>query len=209
MSRKGLLLGVWILAAAVSWAGDGAPAAGNGAPEATVKRAVRVCVACHGESGRSSKASIPSLAAQMPIYLATQLKDFRGQTRAEVDVQAYMWGVSALLDDATIDGLAEYFAAQDPSPGKHGRPQLVSAGRQIFEQGNASRGVRACASCHGATAEGASVFPRLAGQNAEYVFRQLQAFRTPLRPHGVLMNNETSALSAQELRAVAEYVQSL
>ena len=88
MSRKGYVLGVWILVAPVAWAGDARP-------EATVQRAVRVCAACHGEDGRSMTASIPSLAAQMPIYLATQLKDFRGQTRAEVDVQAYMWGVAA------------------------------------------------------------------------------------------------------------------
>jgi len=58
----------------------------------------------------------------MPIYLTEQLKDFRGQTRAEEDVQASMWGVSALLDDAMIDGLAEYFANQDPAPGKRGDP---------------------------------------------------------------------------------------
>jgi cytochrome c553 len=48
----------------------------------------------------------------------------------------------------------------------------------------------------------------LAGLNADYVYKQLQAFRTPLRPHGVLMKNETRSLNEAQLRAVATYVQS-
>ena len=50
---------------------------------------------------------------------------------------------------------------------------------------------------------------RLAGLNAEYVYKQLQAFRTPLRPHGVLMKNETRSLGEAQMRAVSAYVQSL
>ena len=85
--------------------------------DAAVQRAVHVCASCHGEAGRSTKASIPNLATQMPLYLINQLKDFRSQTRAESDIQAYMWGVSALLDDSMIEGLAEYYASQTPAPG--------------------------------------------------------------------------------------------
>jgi cytochrome c553 len=70
--------------------------------------------------------------------------------------------------------------------------------------------VRACASCHGDGGEGASGFPRLAGQRADYVLAQLKIFgSTKLRPHGVLMQNETRAMTAAEMRAVAAYVQSL
>lgn len=177
---------------------------------AAVQRAVHVCAACHGEGGRSTRVlSVPSLAGQMPQYLVAQLKDFRAQTRAESDIQAYMWGVSALLDDAMIDGLAEYFAAETPASGRPGDAKLVAEGRKIFDRGISSRGVRACAGCHGHDAEGASVFPRLAGQNADYVLRELNVFGTRLRPHGVLMKNETANLTSGEKRAVAEYLQSL
>ncbi len=180
----------------------------SGAETDLVQRAVHVCAACHGEGGRSTAAVFPSLAGQMPLYVIAQLKDFRGQIRAETDVQAYMWGVAALLDDATIQGLAEYFAGQSPAPGKAGNPKLVELGRQIFAEGVPARGVRACATCHGDNAEGASVFPRLAGQHADYVLRQLKGFGTRLRPHGILMKNETAHMSEVEMRAVAEYVQS-
>jgi len=145
----------------------------------------------------------------MPLYLIAQLKDFRSQVRAESDVQAYMWGVSALLDDSMIGQLADYYASQMPAPGHAGNRNLVEASRKIYQEGIPARAVRACASCHGDHAEGASVFPRLAGQHADYVYRQLKVFATRLRPHGVLMKNETAQMSEHELRAVAQYVQSL
>jgi cytochrome c553 len=178
-------------------------------PEATVERAAHVCAVCHGDSARNNSDAIPNIAGQMPLYTQAQLNDFRSQTRAETDVQAYMWGISALLDDDTITGLSEYFAAQSPAPGRSGKPKLVEEGRKIFVAGIPAKGIRACAGCHGANAEGASVFPRLAGQKAQYVLAQLRVFATRLRPHGVLMKNEAAGLSADQMRAVAEYVQSL
>jgi cytochrome c553 len=178
----------------------------------TVQRAVHVCDACHGENARTAAVVVPRLAGQMALYTIAQLRDFRNQTRAETDTQAYMWGVSALLDDATIEGLAEYYAQQPPASGKPARAAdkaLVEAGRRIFVDGNTARGVRACASCHGDKAEGAAGFPRLAGQRASYVQRQLQVFGTRLRPHGIIMKGEAAGMSAREMKAVAAYVQTL
>jgi cytochrome c553 len=176
----------------------------------TVRRAIHVCASCHGENGQSKTAGIPSLAGQMRQYTIAQLRDFRSSTRAETGTRAYMWGVSALLDDATIDGLADYYAAQAPAAGKAGNAAQVAQGKKLFAAGAPSRGVRACASCHGNGGEGASGFPRLAGQRADYVYSQLRVFGTSkLRPHGVLMQNETRAMTPAEMRAVAAYVQSL
>jgi cytochrome c553 len=175
----------------------------------SVRRAIHVCAACHGDAGRSSNNTIPSLAGQLPQYTIAQLKDFRSQTRAEAGTRAYMWGVSALLDDATIGGLAEYFAAQPPAKGKAGNAVLTTTGRKIFNEGLTNRGIRACAACHGAGGEGVSGFPRLAGQHAPYVYAQLKTFGTKLRLHGIVMQVETRTMTPAEMRAVAEYVQSL
>jgi cytochrome c553 len=175
----------------------------------TVRRAIHVCAACHGEGGRSTQRGIPSLAGQMPQYTIEQLKDFRAQTRAESGTRAYMWGVSALLDDATIMGLANYYAAQAPAPGKPGHGTRMALGKKLFTQGAPERGIRACASCHGEGGEGASGFPRLAGQRADYLAAQMKVFGTKLRPHGVLMKNELQGIKPAEVRALAEYVQSL
>ena len=175
----------------------------------TVIRATHVCVACHGEGGRSETKSTPSLAGQSRQYLITQLTDFRSQFRAEASTRGYMWGISAQLDDATTAGLADSYAEQKPAQGRLGEPGLVEAGRTIFLNGIPARGVRACASCHGEKAEGAAAFPRLAGQRSDYVYAQLKEFGTALRPHGVLMREETKPLLPTEMRALAEYVQSL
>jgi cytochrome c553 len=192
----------------LSLIGIGAAHANEMKPEFVVERAVHICQACHGDSAREKGDSIPNIAGQMPLYIQAQLKDFRSQTRAESDVQAYMWGISALLDDETINGLSEYFAGQAPVPGRPGKANRVAEGRKIFDRGIPERGIRACAGCHGANAEGASVFPRLAGQKAAYVLTQLQVFGTRLRPHGILMKNEVAELSPEQMRDVAEYVQS-
>jgi cytochrome c553 len=176
----------------------------------TIQRAVHVCAACHGQDGQNARAGFPNLAGQQPLYTIAQLKDFRSQLRAESDVQAYMWGVSALLDDALIEGLARYYSEVTPAPGRTMASKAdISAGQRIFQEGLPSRGIRACAGCHGANADGASVFPRLAGQHADYILRQLSLFRTRLRPHGILMKNETANMSPVEMRQVAEYVESL
>jgi cytochrome c553 len=173
-----------------------------------VRRAAHVCAACHGEGGNSTVAMFPKLAGQQAAYTIAQLSAFRTQKRAEQDAQAYMWGISALLDDAAIQGLAEYFASQAPTPGKTGDARLIRKGKQIYLEGIPSKGVRACRSCHGDDAEGASVFPRLAGQHAAYVLKQLKVFGTRLRPHGIVMTGVTKNMTPAEMRAVAEYVQS-
>jgi cytochrome c553 len=196
-------------AAACLWAVAAVHAQNVVSDQETVRRAIHVCASCHGEDGRSSHPAIPSLAGQMRQYTIAQLKDFRSQTRAEAGTKAYMWGVSALLDDATIGGLADFYAEQPAAKGRRGNPAQVAAGRRIFVKGIPSRGVAACASCHGDAAEGASGFPRLAGQHATYLSAQLKTFGSKLRPHGVVMQNETRRMTPAEMRAVAQYLQSI
>jgi cytochrome c553 len=197
-----LLAGVLLLCTA-------ARAQDTPADQEVVRRAIHVCASCHGEGGRSTTPSIPSLAGQKRDYVIAQLKDFRSQTRTEAGTRAYMWGISALLDNATILGLADYYALQETPNGRSGTPSLIAAGRRIYAEGIPDRAVRACAACHGEAAEGAAGFPRLAGQHATYLHAQLKAFGSKLRPHGVIMQVETSFMKPSEMRAVAEYLQSL
>lgn len=204
MKRSAGLLGALWMAFSTAGAIGAEPDTDN----ILARRAVHICAACHGEGGDSKIAVYPKLAAQQPAYVIAQLKAFRDQKRFEMDTQAYMWGISALLDDAAIQGLADYYAAQPPAQGKVGNAALVKQGKKIYHEGIAAKGVRPCASCHGEDAEGAAVFPRLSGQHADYVASQLKVFRTRLRPHGVVMTGQTKALSPAEIQAVAHYVQS-
>ena len=198
----GILGSVLVAATGLARAQGGKP------PGEVVERAIHVCNACHGEGGAGTAPIYPKLAAQQSLYLAEQLKLFRAQKRSDSSPQAYMWGISALLDDATIQGLADYYSTQTPKPGKPGNPKQMELGKRIYSQGIPSRNVAACAFCHGDSAEGASVFPRLAGQHAEYIVKQLQEFRTKLRPHGVIMAERVvKNMTPDEMWAVAAYLQ--
>lgn len=194
------------------WAAGGGSAMAQDTPteNETARRAIHVCASCHGEGGRSTTTATPALAGQPALYIVHQLTDFRAQQRSETDTQAYMWGVSALLDDPAIQALADYYATQTPLAGRtQGTRAQRREGQRLFTQGLPAAGVRACAGCHGDQAEGSATFPRLAGQRADYLLRQLKVFGTRLRPHGVLMKAETRHLTVAQMQALAVYLQSL
>lgn len=175
--------------------------------DAAQKVAASICASCHGPAGVSVSPLFPRLAGQQEAYLLAQLKAFKAKTRAEADAHDYMWGMATLLDDSIIAAMAHYYATQKPAPGIAGDASLIAPGRQIYEQGDPAHQVASCASCHGKSAEGATIFPRLAGQHAAYVRRQLEAIQKTFRDspimHGVIKD-----LDAGQIAAVAEYVQS-
>lgn len=66
-----------------------------------------------------------------------------------------------------------------------------------------------CAMCHGLDGQSASpLYPKLAGQNAEYIVKQLFNFKTGQRVSTV-MQEMTNLLTAREIRLLAEYFNSL
>ena len=181
-----------------------APAVQQGAE----KFAAKACVACHGAGGRSTSSPFPNLAAQPAQYLEAQLKAFRDQTRADPDAQAYMWGLASQLDDKMISALAAYYAAQHPAPGQPGNAALMAKGKAIFEKGMPDEGIPACNVCHGANAEGKAIFPRLAGQHAPYLLKQILLIQNALRVapvmHGLIKN-----MTRDEMLAVTTYLASI
>src|ERR1700678_1805698 len=171
----------------------------------TVQGTVQVCSSCHGLEGRSENPTFPILAAQQHDYLVAQLKAFRDKTRADPHAHTYMWGMAAKLSDSTIDGVATFFAAQAPAPGREQDPALVAGGAAIYKSGITAREVPACSACHGDTAVGNSTIPRLAGQHQIYIVDQLQAFQTNSRANEMMHANAKN-LSAQEIRELAAYL---
>ena len=65
----------------------------------------------------------------------------------------------------------------------------------------------ACFTCHGPDAIGQSIFPRLAGQHASYVVKQLNYIQSLVRAAPV-MHGIVKDLTPEEIQAVAYYVQS-
>lgn len=167
-----------------------------------------VCSACHGPAGHSISPVFPILAGQQPGYIIVQLDAFRNHTRGDPNARAYMWGMSSQLSDETIKDLADYYAAQKPVRGKPGDPALMAEGKQIFTQGIKAQNVQACETCHGAEAQGAGAFPRLAGQHVEYLIAQLQGFQSGTRDNAPIMQNVVRTMTPEQLRAAATYAAS-
>jgi cytochrome c553 len=178
------------------------------AQNSALQKTIENCAICHGLNGRSVSPSFPNLAAQTASYIEAQLHAFKDQTRADPDAQAYMWGMASPLSDASISGLAGYFSQQAAAPGGGGNATLIAQGKQLFTQGVPARQIAACASCHGAQAQGNGPFPRLAGQHASYLLRQLLVIQSVLRTapvmHGVIKD-----LKRPQMEAVVAYLQSI
>ena len=171
-------------------------------------KTIESCGTCHGTNGRSVSPTFPNLAAQTAPYIELQLHAFKDQTRADPDAQAYMWGMASQLNDAAISGLATYFSQQSAAQGRGGNAALVAQGKQIFAEGVPARQIPACASCHGAQAQGNGPFPRLAGQHAPYLLRQLLVIQSVLRTAPV-MHGVIKELTRPQMEAVVAYLESI
>lgn len=63
----------------------------------------------------------------------------------------------------------------------------------------------ACAACHGADGNSpTSAFPKLAGQNDDYLAQALKAYRSKARTNAI-MNGQAAALSDQDIADLAAY----
>jgi cytochrome c553 len=196
------------LASAVASAQVATPPADINYDKAGEERAVNLCSTCHGARGISTSPEFPILAAQRPGYLEAQIEAFRSKTREEKAAHDFMWGIAGNLNDPrVIAGIAHYYASQPPAAGRPGDPAMIAKGKEFYDKGSPDRGIPPCASCHGANAEGMADFPRLAGQHAKYILRQLEYIQGLVRKAPV-MHGIVKDLTPDEMQAVAVFVQS-
>lgn len=204
-TQGALLLAVLCLLSLAAGVVRAADPAGE-ANESAKLFAEQVCASCHGPRGVSAIEDIPNLAAQKDVYTAAKLWQFRSQSLRKPEQHLDLLGI-VLIDDATVEKLARYFASQPaPAPVAHDTA-AIEAGSAIFNRGIPEKGVAACAACHGVKAEGLGIVPRLAGQHARYVERQLRVIQLQLRKSRV-MHGVVTDLSLDEIKAVAAFVQS-
>lgn len=171
--------------------------------------AQQVCSACHAVDGNSGSPNFPNLAGQTQLYLVSQLKEFRKHSRSDPAGFEYMWGLSRHLTDEQIDGLASYFSSQSLRPLQAADVQ-TTAGRKIFEGGVPEKNIPPCLACHGDHGQGKDQNPRLAGQHADYLVKQLSVFqRTDERPSGAVMKIIAHDLTEANKIDVAAYLQAI
>jgi len=173
------------------------------------KTASAICSACHGADGNSVNPDWPKLAGQGEAYIIKQLHDFRADKRAEATMTPM---AKAIASDEDVLNLAAYFSGQKQKPGTANKDK-VAAGEKIYRGGILASGVAACSGCHGPSGAGnpAAKFPRISGQHAKYIVKQLKAFRAGTRSNdnGKMMRNVAAKMSDADIEAVAEYVSGL
>ena len=160
-------------------------------------------VSCaHGSDGNSAISDYPKLSGQHATYLESTLKAYRDGARKN----AIMGGMAAALSNEDIADLAAYYSQQTVSTGAV-EADLVARGEQLYRFGDSSKGISACAACHGPTGAGvgSAIFPSLKGQWAAYSETQLKAYRDGQRQH-VMMNGVAKNMSDGDIKAVASYV---
>ena len=211
---KSLLLASLALSGSVSAAAPAQPAVAKADPAkggtlydaGDAARGLPACMSCHGAAGNSTMAANPKLAGQIDVYTHKQLVDFTTPNRQNPVMTTY----AKMLTEDEKRHIAAYLATQKPKQGAAKNKDTVELGRKIYRGGIAEKGVAACASCHGATAGGIPAqYPRLSGQHQDYTYAQLEAFKAGGRKNSVQMTTLAQRMSAEEMKAVADYIAGL
>lgn len=156
------------------------------------------CARCHGADGGGRLPGVPRLDLQSPAYLEAALLAFRDGTRQS----GTMMAAARQLGDDEIAELASRYGRRVVL-----ETDATTAGAAIARHGIPDRDVPACDSCHGAT--GRQDYPRLGGQDAGYLLRQLELFaelgagRGGPRAH--IMAEVVKGLTPEEMQALAAY----
>ena len=194
---------------------------GHAAGDASAGQAkAAMCVACHGADGNSPAPTFPKIAGLGEKYLLKQMHDIKDGARKVPE----MTGMLDNMNDQDMADVAAFFASQNIQiSGSEAFSVMLNngdnvdgleLGRKIFRAGNTATGVPACMGCHSPTGQGNAPagYPRLSGQYAEYVEKQLKAFREGSRNNdgdARTMRTVARQLSDAEIKAVANYVAGL
>ena len=201
------LLAWWLLILglyqATAWAAE---------PPNSMGQRMQVCATCHGQEGRATNSGyFPRIAGKPAGYLYNQLINFR-EGRRQNATMAYLLDH---MSDPYLKEIANHFASIDlpypPAQATKAPTATIARGEQLVRHGDETRGVPACASCHGAAMTGvAPAMPGLLGLPHDYLLGQLGAWRAGTRraTSPDCMGEITRRLSPQDVVAVAAWLSS-
>jgi len=161
-----------------------------------------ICAACHGAGGGGDVSGWPpEIAGQHRRVLAKELVDFRTGVRW-YDPMERIAGRHVLHTTQEIADVAAYVSSLTPSAATTpGNGRWLAQGASLYG--------RLCASCHGAQGEGsdAGLVPRVAGQQFEYLQRQLYDAIEERRPNMQGQHQRLlKGLGREDLAGIADYM---
>lgn len=157
------------------------------------------CLGCHGVPSYTNvypSYKVPKLAGQHADYIISALKAYQSGERQHASMAAQAHSLSA-EDYADI---AAYFAALPFSP-----PHANAVAPPAVADKIAS-----CVACHGVDGHSAMMptFPRLAGQQQDYLYHTLQAYKSAERSNAIMMGIVAS-LDEEAMRLLSAYYASM
>lgn len=184
------------------------------------EKQVAACSACHGDDGNSAAPNFPKLAGLGEKYLYKQLQDIKSGARPVAEMTGMLDGKS----DQDLADMAAYYAnqsmqlsgsaEQEVQVNSGAKVDALPLGENVFRAGNAQTGVPSCTGCHSPRGLGndPAVYPRLSGQHAQYIEKQLRDFRAGNRTNdgdSQVMRQVAAHLSDAEIIALANYIAGL
>lgn len=169
----------------------------------------QACAQCHGIEGNAVSKEYPSLSAQLPSYLASQLVLFKmGKRRSPImEPIAKSLALDDMLDVAT------YYSRQTPGkPYESSNAKLLAQGERLYREGDIQRGIPACTWCHGSSGNSSSpIFPRIGGQSPAYLESVLGVLKNKFfyAQEAYVMKAILVNMTQEDMKAVSEFTSTL
>jgi cytochrome c553 len=157
------------------------------------------CVACHGEDAKTSAVEgYPRLAGQRPPYALAQMKDIKGGVRKSEALEAMLPFIEQ-VNDEEMNAIAEYVGSL-PIGKDEGDPS--ADGKKLYM-------TKTCIACHGKDGnKPIQAYPRLIGQEPNYLLAQMKAIKTGERANGnsQAMKAVMHLVNDDEMKKITEYL---
>ena len=163
-------------------------------------RNIAACIGCHGKEGNSNVLIYPNLSNQHAPYIEKQLHAFKAKSRTNYAMNQF----AGAMTDEDIADMGAYFS--DTKAVANVKVKRVATVAVITEAAIAGKAKSAvCASCHGVDGNSlVPMYPKLAGQHAEYTTKQLLEFKSGVR-NNPIMAGMVAALSEQDMAELSAY----
>jgi cytochrome c553 len=164
----------------------------------TVQERLPACLACHGDTGQSQNAGVPSLGAQQSFYVTVQLLMFRERMRVADPMNDMAKGLS----DDDLRAFADVIAKLPAPPPPNETPDAtrVARARALAEQSH-------CNVCHTANFAGQNNVPRIADQREDYLIKALRGYKdNSRRGYDGTMADVMQPITDEQILDLAYYI---
>ncbi|WP_310610721.1 c-type cytochrome [Limnohabitans sp.] len=172
------------------------------------EKKIAMCIGCHGIVGYQASFpevyKVPKISGQSEKYITTVLNAYKKGERKHPTMR----GIADSLSDQDMADISAYYA----NHGKVEGASLPDKAKEPNAKVAALLTKGACASCHGENFAKPidSSYPKIAGQNADYLFVALKSYKvegaaTWGRSNGV-MGGVAKQFSNAELKELANYM---